>query len=62
VPLESPGSISDNHCGWQRWVQPRLLSDVEYTEITPDGLVRHPTFMGLREAKDPDDVHLEAAE
>lgn len=25
-----------------RWVQPRLLADVEFTEITPDGLVRHP--------------------
>jgi bifunctional non-homologous end joining protein LigD len=33
-----------------RWVQPRLLAEVEYTEITPDGLIRHPSFKGLREA------------
>lgn len=26
-----------------RWVQPRLLVEVEFTEITPDGQVRHPS-------------------
>ena len=42
-----------------RWVQPRLLAEVEYTEITPDGLIRHPSFKGLREDKDAREVHLE---
>ena len=42
-----------------RWVQPRLLAEVEYTEITPDGLIRHPSFKGLREDKLAADVHLE---
>lgn len=42
-----------------RWVEPRLLAEVEFTEITPDGLVRHPSFKGLREDKDAADVHLE---
>lgn len=42
-----------------RWVQPRLLAEVEYTEITPDGLIRHPSYKGLREDKDARDVHLE---
>jgi bifunctional non-homologous end joining protein LigD len=45
-----------------RWVQPRLLAEVEYTEITPDGLVRHPSFKGLREDKRATDVQLEAQE
>jgi bifunctional non-homologous end joining protein LigD len=45
-----------------RWVQPRLLAEVEYTEITPDGLIRHPSFKGLREDKPAADVHLEAAD
>ena len=44
-----------------RWVQPRLLAEVEYTEITPDGLIRHPSFKGLREDKDAREVHLEEA-
>jgi DNA ligase D-like protein (predicted ligase) len=42
-----------------RWVQPRLLAEVEYTEITPDGLIRHPSFKGLREDKNAREVHLE---
>lgn len=42
-----------------RWVEPRLLAEVEYAEITPDGLIRHPSFKGLREDKAPADVHLE---
>ena len=42
-----------------RWVQPRLLAEVEYTEITPDGLIRHPSFKGMREDKPANDVHLE---
>lgn len=45
-----------------RWVQPRLLAEVEFTEITPDGLIRHPSFKGLREDKDAHEVHLETAE
>ena len=44
-----------------RWVQPRLLAEVEFTEITPDGLIRHPSFKGLREDKDAREVHLEEA-
>lgn len=44
-----------------RWVEPRLLAEVEYTEITPDGLIRHPSFKGLREDKYAREVHLEEA-
>ena len=42
-----------------KWVQPRLLAEVAFTEITPDGLLRHPSFKGLREDKDPEVVSLE---
>jgi len=35
---------------------------VEYTEITPDGLIRHPSFKGLREDKAAEDVHLETTD
>jgi bifunctional non-homologous end joining protein LigD len=45
-----------------RWVAPKLLAEVEFTEITPDGLIRHPSFKGLREDKDPREVHLEEAD
>jgi bifunctional non-homologous end joining protein LigD len=44
-----------------RWVEPRLLAEVEFTEITPDGLIRHPSFKGLRHDKDVREVHFEEA-
>jgi len=44
------------------WVEPRLLVEVEFTEITPDGLVRHPSFKGLREDKAATEAHLEEAQ
>ena len=34
-----------------RWVRPELVAEVEYTERTRDGRVRHPSFRGLREDK-----------
>jgi bifunctional non-homologous end joining protein LigD len=37
-------------------VTPVLLAEVEYGEWTSDGLLRHPSFKGLREDKDPADV------
>lgn len=44
-----------------RWVEPRLLAEVDFAEVTPDGLVRHPSFKGLREDKAPTEAHLEEA-
>lgn len=42
-----------------RWVEPRLLAEVEFTEVTPDGLIRHPSFKGLREDKEAGEMVLE---
>ena len=42
------------------WVEPELVGEVEYTEITPDGVLRHPSFVALREDKPARDVHIEA--
>lgn len=41
------------------WVDPELVCNIKYTEITDDGSVRHPVFQGLRVDKAPDDVKLE---
>jgi bifunctional non-homologous end joining protein LigD len=38
------------------WVEPQLVCEVEFTEWTNDGVLRHPAFKGLREDKDPRDV------
>lgn len=46
---------------WQsiHWVRPVLLCEVSFTEWTKDGQLRHPSFQGLREDKDPHDVKKE---
>jgi bifunctional non-homologous end joining protein LigD len=41
------------------WVKPKLVGEVQFTGFTSDGLLRHPTFQGLRVDKRPDDVHAE---
>ena len=38
------------------WVKPRLVAQVQFTEWTPDGALRHPSFKGLREDKAAADV------
>ena len=38
------------------WVRPELVAQIEFTEWTPDGHLRHATFAGLRDDKDPREV------
>lgn len=33
------------------WAKPKLVGEVEFTEWTADGVIRHPSFQGLREDK-----------
>ena len=44
-----------------RWVEPRLVAEVAFTEWTAGGKLRHPSFLGLREDKAPEDVVRERA-
>jgi bifunctional non-homologous end joining protein LigD len=41
------------------WVDPVLVCNIKFTEITSDGSVRHPVFQGLRVDKSADEVVLE---
>jgi bifunctional non-homologous end joining protein LigD len=43
------------------WVRPTLVCEVEYSEWTQHGLLRHPRFEGLRRDKRATDVHRERA-
>ncbi len=43
------------------WLKPSLVCEVSYTEMTADGVMRHPSFEGLREDKAAIDVHAEVA-
>jgi bifunctional non-homologous end joining protein LigD len=46
-----PGRWSKRPAGVERWVRPELVAEVTFTEWTPDGHIRHPSFKGLREDK-----------
>ncbi len=42
------------------WVAPKLICEVRFSDWTRDGGLRHPSFMGLREDKRPEDCQRES--
>jgi bifunctional non-homologous end joining protein LigD len=60
--IESPTSPFDpkpkllSAKGKPHWVKPLLVAQVRYTEITDDGRLRHPAYLGLRDDKLPKEV------
>jgi bifunctional non-homologous end joining protein LigD len=44
------------------WLRPELVCEVSYAEITADGVMRHPSFEGMREDKNAKDVKREIPE
>jgi bifunctional non-homologous end joining protein LigD len=38
------------------WIKPELVAEIEFSEWTNDGTLRHPSFQGLREDKKPIEV------
>jgi bifunctional non-homologous end joining protein LigD len=54
MPYEIFSDAGRRGPGWKRgviWTQPKLVCEVEFTEWTEDGALRHPSFQGLREDK-----------
>lgn len=41
------------------WLKPKLIGEVSYAEITKDGVMRHPSFEGMRNDKKAETVLLE---
>jgi len=50
VPAETRGA---------KWVQPKLVAEVVYAEVTPEGRLRHARFVALREDKPAEEVQME---
>jgi len=38
------------------WMKPKLVCEVSFTEMTSDGVMRHPSFEGMRIDKEPKEV------
>jgi len=60
---ESTASFFDSPVDRQlnqvHWTSPKIVVDVKYSGMTDEGRLRHPSFMGIREDKEPEEVILE---
>ena len=59
MPFEQYSDQGRRGAAWKkdvRWVKPRLVCQVVFTEWTPEGHLRHPSFQGMREDKKAQDV------
>ena len=59
APLQtdvSPFADKPKTLGRPHWVKPELVAQVRYTEVTDDGRLRHPAYLGLRDDKVAKDV------
>ena len=44
------------------WIEPKLVGEIAFTEFTSDGILRHPSFIALREDKPAREVVREEPE
>jgi bifunctional non-homologous end joining protein LigD len=60
---QSPFAVAPTDRGLREthWTEPKLIAEVAFMEWTSDGSIRHPSFQGLREDKNPKDVVRELA-
>lgn len=58
APLQRDSSPFADSVPWRGaiWLEPTLVADVEFTEWTRDGTLRHPSFKGLRDDRAAADV------
>jgi bifunctional non-homologous end joining protein LigD len=58
APLERPDPpfaepVPREHARDAHWVEPRVVGEVQYAEVTGDGMLRHPSWRGLRPDVEP---------
>lgn len=53
--IEEPEAAGAPRMRDARWVRPRLVAQIAFTEWTADGKLRHPSFQGLRLDKEPEE-------
>mgnify|MGYP001106358351 CR=1 FL=1 len=61
-PLEIDESVFTPPRGEFRspvWVKPTLICEVTFTEISPEGRLRHPSYKGLRYDKNPQECTID---
>ena len=53
---KAPFKIVPRSLGQVTWVLPKIIVEVEFTEWTRAGVLRHPSFKGLRNDKKPNEI------
>lgn len=56
---DAPVKVPRAEARGAQWLKPRLVAEVAFTEFTAENVVRHGSFIGLREDKKPGDVVVE---
>jgi bifunctional non-homologous end joining protein LigD len=56
APFDAP--VPRAHARDAHWVEPRLVGEVTYRTVTPDGRLRHPAWRGLRPDKEPREARM----
>jgi bifunctional non-homologous end joining protein LigD len=51
-------TVPREHARHARWVEPRLVGEVEYRTLTHDGRLRHAVWRGLRPDRDPEEIRI----
>ncbi|WP_213981522.1 DNA ligase D [Sphingomonas sp. dw_22] len=53
---DPPAQVPRVEARGAKWVQPKLVAEIAFSEFTADNVVRHASFLGLREDKKAGDV------
>ena len=56
---EAPVKVPRAEARGAQWLKPELVAEIAFTEFTAENVVRHGSFIGLREDKKPGDVVVE---
>jgi bifunctional non-homologous end joining protein LigD len=55
APVDAPrAAVRGAH-----WITPKLVAEIAFTEMTNEGTLRHPSYLGLRDDKKPEAVIVE---
>jgi bifunctional non-homologous end joining protein LigD len=57
IPIDdAPAKVPRAEARGAKWVKPKLIAEIAFAEFTAENVVRHASFIGLREDKKADDV------
>ncbi len=54
IPVANPPDSKDIE-----WVKPEITCEIKFSSWTKDKIMRHPSFVGLRSDKKPEEIHIE---